>query len=131
MTTPTERYTVYPITPVGKPRMTRRDRWKKRPCVERYFAFRDLVALHGVHLPEYGAKIVFGLPMPASWPKKKRLSLASQPHLQKPDVDNLLKGLMDAVYPDEDSRVWDIAGLRKVWATDGFIRIEFSRQEVA
>ena len=26
---------------MGKPRMTQRDKWKKRPCVLRYHAFRD------------------------------------------------------------------------------------------
>ena len=43
---------VYPITPVPKPRMTRRDRWAKRPCVLRYWAFKDEVRLRRVSLPD-------------------------------------------------------------------------------
>jgi len=29
------------VTPIGKPRMTQSDRWKKRDCVVRYFNFKD------------------------------------------------------------------------------------------
>ena len=38
----------YPVEPVAKPRMTRSDRWKKRPVVEKYwrkFAWATLVEL--------------------------------------------------------------------------------------
>ena len=28
------------ITPVSKPRMTRADTWKKRPCVLKYWAYK-------------------------------------------------------------------------------------------
>lgn len=30
-------------TPVAKPRMTKRDKWAKRPCVMKYWAWCDLV----------------------------------------------------------------------------------------
>lgn len=30
---------IYDITPIGKPRMTRADKWKQRPAVMRYRAF--------------------------------------------------------------------------------------------
>ena len=36
---------VYDITPMGKSRMTRADKWKKRPEVLRYRAFCDEVRL--------------------------------------------------------------------------------------
>ena len=65
----------YHITPIAKPRMTRRDKWAKRPCVERYFAYRDLVRLHKVFFPEFWAHVIFFLPMPKSWSKKKRLEM--------------------------------------------------------
>ncbi len=35
----------FPIDVVGKPRMTQRDKWKKRPCVLRYRAFADELRL--------------------------------------------------------------------------------------
>ena len=109
----------YPITPMGKPRMTRRDKWAKRPVVLRYFAFRDLVKLHNVDLPKRGAMVIFCIPMPKSWSKKKKTEMSHKPHEQTPDIDNLLKGLMDAVYKD-DSGVSDIT-VRKIWDYEGSI----------
>lgn len=64
----------YPMTPVGKPRMTRADKWKKRPEVLCYRAFWDEVRLQCVELPESGSHVTFILPMPASWSKKNGLS---------------------------------------------------------
>jgi len=37
----------YKITPVPKPRQTRSDKWKQRPCVMRYRAFADEVRAAG------------------------------------------------------------------------------------
>lgn len=79
----------YLITPVGKPRMTRADKWKQRPPVMRYRMFCDEARLHGIRVPENGAHITFVLPMPKSWSKKKRAAMDGQPHQQKPDLDNL------------------------------------------
>lgn len=62
----------YIITPVGKPRMTRRDKWKQRPPVMRYRMFCDEARLHDIQVPENGAHITFVLPMPKSWSKKTR-----------------------------------------------------------
>ena len=112
---------VYNITPVGKPRMTRADKWKKRPEVLRYRAFCDHVRLLGVELPEAGAHVTFILPMPLSWSKKKRLQHDGQPHQAKPDCDNMLKALMDAIYAD-DAHVWDCR-VTKVWGETGQIVI--------
>lgn len=45
-----------------------------------------------------------------------------QPHLQKPDLSNLIKALEDAVY-SQDSIIWSYAGLAKRWAYKGSIEI--------
>ncbi len=111
----------YNITPMGKPRMTRSDKWKKRLEVLRYRAFCDHVRLLGVELPEAGAHITFILPMPQSWSKKKRLEMAGKPHQQKPDKDNLEKALMDAIYAD-DAHIWD-SRVTKRWGEEGKIII--------
>jgi Holliday junction resolvase RusA-like endonuclease len=112
---------IYPIVPMGKPRMTRADKWKKRPEVMRYRAFCDEVRLRGVALPESGAHVTFVLPMPASWSKKKRQQHNGQPHQAKPDCDNMLKALMDALYED-DAHIWDCR-ITKVWGEIGQIII--------
>lgn len=112
----------YPITPVPKPRMTRRDaRGDKRPAVARYHAFKDECRLRKVSMPLAGAHVRFYLPMPKSWPKKKRALMSGQPHHQTPDVDNMLKALLDAVHID-DKAVWDVR-VTKYWAVEGKIVI--------
>lgn len=111
----------YPITPLGKPRMTQRDKWAKRPAVLRYRAFCDEVRARGVTLPESGYHVLFVLPMPKSWSKQKREAMRGQAHQQKPDKDNLEKALLDAVFKD-DSRVWD-GRVSKVWGDVGEIVI--------
>jgi len=112
---------MHDIIPVSKPRMTQRDKWAKRPAVLKYFAFKDECRLKKVMIPESKGHIVFGIPMPKSWSKKKKAEMLHQPHQQRPDLDNLCKGLFDAVL-DEDCRVWD-GRSTKVWADDGYIAI--------
>ena len=113
---------IYPITPMGKPRMTRADRWKKRPEVMRYRAFCDEVRLQNVQLPESGFHVTFIIPMPPSWSRKKRQQFDGQPHQSKPDMDNLMKALMDAIY-DDDAHIWD-GRITKQWGETGKIIIE-------
>ena len=110
------------IVPVPKPRMTRADRWRKRPSVLRYFEYKDKVKLLEIAVPENGATVVFHMPMPKSWSKKKRAEMDGKPHQQKPDVDNLGKALLDAVYCD-DACVWDIRFI-KLWSVDGRITLK-------
>lgn len=117
--------TTYSIIPIPKPRMTQRDKWKIRDCVVRYRAFCDEVRLHKITLQESGHHITFVLPMPKSWSKKKRADMDRKPHQQKPDVDNLTKALLDAVF-DEDCRVYDIR-TTKLWGEYGEIIIEEGR----
>jgi len=111
----------YPIEPIGAPRMTRADVWKKRPVVLRYREFRDACRAAGVVVPDAGARVTFCLPMPPSWSKRKRAEMDGKPHQSKPDADNMLKALLDALY-DDDAVVWDIA-VRKVWAQQGAILV--------
>ena len=114
--------TVYDITPIGKPRMTQRDRWHKRPATAAYWSYKAQVRLLGIELPESGYHITFVIPMPQRWSKKKRAQPAGPPHQQKPDKDNLEKALLDAVF-DEDSHVWD-GRVTKIWGERGRIIIE-------
>lgn len=102
-----------PITPVGKPRLTRRDRWAARPIVERYYAFCNELRLKFKHdLPEV-LILEFRLPMPASWSKRKKAAHLGKPHQQKPDIDNLCKAVMDALSAD-DSYIY-ILHATKIW----------------
>lgn len=115
---------VYRITPVPKPRMTQSDRWRRRPAVLRYRAFCDAVREAGVRVPYGEAWVVFTLPMPASWSTKKKQQMQGRPHQQRPDCDNLLKALLDAVY-DDDARLYDIR-ITKRWGWEGAIEVHYA-----
>jgi len=112
---------VYPITPMGKPRMTASDKWKKRPCVVRYREFKDEVRRHRVTLEDSCCHIVFVLPMPQSWSGKRKAENFFSPHKSRPDKDNLEKALFDALF-SEDSHIWD-GRASKVWGYEGSILI--------
>lgn len=113
---------VYNIDPMPKPRMTQSDKWKQRPCVMKYRAFKDEVRRLGITVPESGAHITFYIPMPKSWPKRKRALTAGRHHKGTPDVDNLAKGLLDAIFKD-DSHISDIR-ISKRWNHTGHIAVE-------
>ena len=104
------------ITPNTKPRMTRSDKWKKRPCVLKYRAFCDELRLQAkIQRFSFSGnyKICFYFEMPASWSKKKKEAMRGTPHEQTPDLDNLLKAVNDAlleqdkiVYRFEAAKWW-------------------------
>lgn len=105
------------ISPCPKPRMTQSDRWKVRPATSKYWAFKDEVAYHVTSLALSPADEImahFYIEMPKSWSAKKRAQYDQKPHQQKPDIDNYLKALLDAMYVD-DSTVWKIESA-KYWA---------------
>jgi Holliday junction resolvase RusA-like endonuclease len=108
---------IYNVTPNTKPRMTRRDKWAKRPCVLKYFSFKDDVRAAKIELPD-SYHVIFVMPMP-KWTKKKRIEMNGKPHRQTPDKDNLEKALLDALY-DDDSHVWD-GRITKIWGENGQI----------
>lgn len=116
------------INPMGAVRQTRADAWKKRPVVVRYWQYKaELRRL----LPEYtipacGLSLQFHLKMPDSWSKKKRGEMNGKPHQQKPDIDNLVKGVLDALCED-DEYIWHLGSMAKFWAEEG--KIIFKEEE--
>jgi Holliday junction resolvase RusA-like endonuclease len=112
---------VIEIVPVAKPRMTQRDRWKKRPVVEQYWSYKDAIRAANIQLPPC-YHLHFIIPMPTSWSKKKKRTMAFTPHLQRPDKDNLEKGFLDALF-EEDSAIWT-GHVSKWWGDTGCIIIE-------
>jgi Holliday junction resolvase RusA-like endonuclease len=115
------------IKPVSKPRMVRSDKWKKRTATDSYWAFKNELKLNanlqGLHgLPEEISAIIFIVPMPDSWSEKKRALFDRIPHRQRPDLDNFLKGLQDCLCA-EDSHIWHIGDMKKIWGRDGKIII--------
>ena len=109
-----------PIAPMGKPRMVRSDRWKKRPVVTRYWSFKDeLVDLcrKAGYVQGMTMYVKFLLPMPKSWSKKKRAEMDGRFHDQKFDTDNLIKSLGDCLLPEGDEKIHTICA-SKVWSSN-------------
>lgn len=107
----------YPIEPVPKPRMTQRDLWKKRPCVLRYYRFKDQCRVRRVKLPQ-PCRVVFHMPMPSGWSNERQRAMDGMPHTVRPDLDNLVKALGDAVCK-EDSHLWNIRAEKRWSLTPG------------
>ncbi len=112
----------YPVIPFAKPRMTQRDKWKHRPIVDAYMAFKDECRLHKVTINPCGDHITFVVPMPKAWSKTRQLVSDGIAHQQRPDVDNYFKAILDAIFGD-DSHVWDCR-ITKVWGREGKIIIQ-------
>ena len=116
-------FIVVEIEPNTKPRMTRADKWKKRPCVLQYRAFCDELRLKTRDFRISASfKIVFCLSMPKSWSEKKRDLMRGQAHQETPDLDNLLKAVNDALL-EQDKIIFQIEA-SKWWADEGKIIIQ-------
>lgn len=115
-----------PICPMGAVRQNRSDAWRKRPAVLRYRAYKDAIrasyrsSVNRIIDP-VGVDIVAWLPMPASWSEKKRREMDGKYHRQKPDKDNIEKGVLDALFTDDSgiatgttSKYWCVAGQERI-----------------
>lgn len=113
---------IFKIVPIGKPRMTQRDKWLERNATAQYWLYKDVLNLAARQQKFVIGKVIdvlFLLPMPQSWSKKKQDSMRGESHGGKPDTDNLLKAFCDALTTD-DSLIWDKRG-RKYWWDYGAI----------
>lgn len=109
----------------SKPRMTQRDAWAKRPCVIKYYNFKDNITLQANtqnFTINESIDVVVGVQIPKSWTKKKKAEMEGMPHQQRPDIDNYVKAILDALC-EEDSYVHTV-NARKVWFSEPFITIK-------
>lgn len=117
---------VFNVDPIGKPRMTQKDKWAKRAAVERYWAYKDHLKVVanavGFEMPMCNFWMVCYIPVTPSWSKKKKEKHIGTPHLLKPDFDNILKGVLDALCKN-DSHIWD-GRVTKIWCAENDGRIE-------
>jgi len=112
--------------PMGKPRMTQRDRWMQRPAVLRYRDYCDRIkeaAPNRVLTADvYAVAVMAYLAMPKSWSQKKQKQHCGQMHRTKPDWDNIGKAVCDALFKD-DSGIAD-GRTQKYWCVEGEQRTE-------
>lgn len=103
--------------------MTQRDRWAHRSVVDRYYTFCDELRLkHPQKLSPQLKAVIFYLPLPKSWSKKRKTEMLGKPHQVKPDIDNLLKAVMDALC-ENDSYIYEVQYLGKFWSETPGIEI--------
>lgn len=111
---------------MGKPRMTRRDVWKKRPVVLRYHEYCDRIraaAPKQVNSADvYAVKITAYIAMPPSWSKREKAENFGMYHRSRPDWDNIGKAVCDALF-EEDSAIGE-GSTRKIWCHEGDQRTE-------
>lgn len=107
--TPTKITFSVPGPPQAKPRMTRRDKWARRPCVLRYRAWCDLARSVAGDMPPANQVMALNwtayFEPPASWSKTRRCQAVGTIHRSKPDRDNIDKAILDCFWPENDSGI--------------------------
>ena len=101
------------INPMGKPRMTQRDRWlnpPRTPILKHRIAKQGMqaYALMNKCVLQEQFKITFVLAMPDSWSNKKKAQMDGSAHRQK---------------PEGDEKVHTITALKR-WGYEGKVIIE-------
>lgn len=117
---------VVPGAPVAKPRQTRSDKWKQRPCVLRYRAWADRARdIAGTVSVKTGRlDVVAYFPIPKHFCGAVRESMIGDVHLSKPDADNVLKAVSDALCP-HDQIIHDMS-IKKRWDDGKGPRVEIT-----
>ena len=113
---------VFDVDPCTAPRQVYSDRWKKRTSVMKYRAAKDELRLTSKNymIPPV-VNVLFVIPFPKSYSKKKRNELLHSGHQIKPDRDNLLKWFQDTLC-DEDRYIWG-GETYKIWGEKGQVII--------
>lgn len=126
------------ITPVpqGRPRVTRRGiTYLPARSVAFRNEFRAAIAEKCPKMPlscPVTAEITFRLPMPARLSKRKRAALSGAPHAKRPDLDNLVKAVLDALngHVISDDGLIATISASKIWCEMGGISIRLIDADV-
>ncbi len=58
----------------------------------------------------------FLMPMPKKWGQAERMRMLFTPHTEKPDSDNIIKGLQDSMKANDES-IHELH-IRKIWSLE-------------
>lgn len=112
-----------PIQPMPAPRLTHQGRFTKR--AKEYFKYKNFLWVYcttnDFQLSEK-VRITFYMEIPKSITKKEKTKRLGNPHKQRPDLDNLVKGVWDGL-AKEDGYIHYLE-CSKFWAEEGKIVIE-------
>ncbi|UQD53323.1 RusA family crossover junction endodeoxyribonuclease [Bacillus methanolicus] len=128
-----------PVEPMGAVRMTGRGKFIK-PNAQRYLAYKELIQWHvkqqlkrqNTLTGALEVEIRFTMPIPESWSKKQRAAAIGEYHVKKPDADNLVKGVFDAMNKiawKDDNQVAKITAI-KIYGENPGIEITIKELEV-
>lgn len=112
-----------PLAPFGKarPRVTVKGTYMPAAYEQARHALRTLFGSVVVR-PPWRVRVTAIHKMPASWSKKKRAESNGKWCTSKPDIDNCIGGVMDAIF-DEDAAVVSVAGLKR-WGEQAALKVE-------
>jgi Holliday junction resolvase RusA-like endonuclease len=112
---------VIPIPPMGAVRMTQRSKWAD-PKAKSYLHYKEslgFIARSTIKEPIKGPISVtlgFYYPIPASWSKKKKELAYDMLPTVKPDIDNAVKGVFDALNKiawEDDDLITDLMTFKR------------------
>lgn len=110
---------VYMFAPVPAPRMTKAAAWDLRTGVLAYKLFCKEVRRREIDILG-PVRLEFFLGCPPSWSDADKAAEDGLQHMSKPDCDNLVKGLFDAVFYKRkggDSMMWAFLATKR-WALE-------------
>jgi Holliday junction resolvase RusA-like endonuclease len=74
-------------------------------------------------LPNYGSSIKFFMPVPVTWKKWKKEQMHMKFHMSRPDLDNLLKAMLDSLMSEDKQIAHYEAAKYWVNASEGWIEV--------
>ena len=112
-----------PMEPFGKarPRVTANGTYMPREYQAARQALRKAFGAVVVR-PPWIVRVTAVRQMPASWSRKRRAEMDGRWCVTRPDVDNIVAGVMDALF-EEDSAVVSVSGM-KVWGVAFWLKVE-------
>lgn len=119
---------------------------RRKRQLEKYNAYKSEIFYWSqklkFKLPNGYFGVWFYVPFPKSWTKKKCAKMAAAPHIDTPDLDNLIKALLDGLMPRrnriagdtgaDDRRIHNYIPF-KIWCPPGQEKIviaEYSEKEI-
>jgi Holliday junction resolvase RusA-like endonuclease len=131
----------FPVEPMGAVRTTQKQKFVDKRAI-RYHQYKSDIALMAAARkikpiqagnPVIIRELVFYMPIPQSWSNKKKQEAIGQPHIKKPDIDNLVKGLFDSLNGiawADDNQVYEMHNVKKIYGEEPGIEFGIDALEV-
>jgi Holliday junction resolvase RusA-like endonuclease len=120
----------YNPRPASRPRVTRYGTYSKdTPHQKEFNSMYELPEGFVPFTEPVHVEMIFIIPVPKSYSKKKKAELIGKYHTQKPDIDNLAKFAMDAISTKgvwSDDSIVACTSIKKIWGNVGRVYINIS-----